>query len=261
MAVQDTGRVAGPYELGLWNSPDAIGPLIGFLERGGANEKRLAASAIRKLTERYRGECQAAVPALVACLEEPAPQVRQYALKALGTLRPGPDVLDRLQVVQDRDDRPYNRALARSILQQHPQQPASTDRNLRERPGSSATDPLTEKVERCLEAIGHLESDLHDNLDRLWDAEIDLADAQAGLVHAEQRLIVRGVEGRNETERRAQLAASLPREHQAVDEAERLLRFARREREEFRGALELVQQRLKALELLVQLRMVGSGHE
>lgn len=110
------------------------------------------------------------------------------------------------------------------------------------------------RLEGCLKALDILESDLQENLNRLWQAEDDLAEARLNLEHAEQKLIVRGVEGKNETERRAHLAATLPREREAVEDADRRLRAARREQEEFRNSLQLVQQRLKALELLVSLR-------
>ncbi len=62
----------GPYELGESSEESAIPRLINFLLYGRNNEKRLAASAIRKLTPKYPGRCQEAVPFLLANLKEPA---------------------------------------------------------------------------------------------------------------------------------------------------------------------------------------------
>ena len=115
-------------------------------------------------------------------------------------------------------------------------------------------DPLRLGIEGCLTALDVLEEDLKENLPRLWDAEDKVADARFCLEQAEQSLIVRGVDGKNEAERRARMAASLSLEHNAVELAESELRSARRSHDEYRETLNLVQQRLKALELLASLR-------
>lgn len=252
--MQTSQPTRSPFQLGLSNSPEAIPPLIEFLKNGRPNDRRLAASAIGKLSASHRAECQAAVPALVACLDDPEPQVRQNALKALAMLRLPPAILDRLKAVETGDDRPYNRELARAILQRFAQTPASSEPSPDGRAAPRPADPLSDRIEKCLEALSVLEADLHENLSHLWDAEDELADARLCLEHAEQKMIVRGIEGKNETERRARLAAALPRERDAVETADSHLRFARREQEEFRTSLTLLQQRLRALELLVALR-------
>jgi len=38
---------------------------------------------VRKLIPYCKDACEGAIPALLACMEDPAPQVRQYAIKAL----------------------------------------------------------------------------------------------------------------------------------------------------------------------------------
>jgi hypothetical protein len=242
----------GPYELGLSETSDAIPHLVDYLRGGGPNERRLAASAIRKLAARHRVECQAAVIPLIACLDDPGPQVRQYALKALSALQLTPEALERIRAVQADDDRAYNRDFAAAILRRYPGVREAVPQ-ASARPDSPPVDPLHLRIEKCLEALGMLEGDLQVNLGQLWEAEDELADARYRLERAEQELILRGVEGKNEAERRAHLTAALPRERERVDRAEHQHRAARREHEEFRTTLNLLQQRLKALELLVSL--------
>ena len=99
-----------------------------------------------------------------------------------------------------------------------------------------------------------LDEDLQSNLARIWEAEDEVAESRFRLEHAEQSMLASGVVGKNEAERRARLAVALPAERGAFEDAERGLRSARRDQEEYRGALALIQQRLKALELLVKLR-------
>ena len=65
-----------PYELGLSGSAEAIPFLVRHLRSGGANDRRLAASALRKLAVRHRNACQTAVAPLADLLAYPAPQVR-----------------------------------------------------------------------------------------------------------------------------------------------------------------------------------------
>ena len=105
-----------PYDLGLTGSPDAVAYLIRFLRAGASNEKRLAASALRKLIPYCKGACNQAVPALLSCLEDPAPQVRQYAVKTLAELDLPGDALELIKKVSDSDEKEYNRVAAREIL-------------------------------------------------------------------------------------------------------------------------------------------------
>ena len=75
-----------PFELGESNRKEAIHYLILYLATGNGNEKRLAASAISKLTENFKESCVLAVPYLLANLSHSMPQVRQYTLKSLNLL-------------------------------------------------------------------------------------------------------------------------------------------------------------------------------
>ncbi len=224
MSLHASDGVSSPYELGSSPAPDAVRTLIDYLWKGSINEKRLAASAIRKLATKRGEECQAAVPALVACLDEPGPQVRQYALKALEVLRLTPDAVGRIREVQANDDRAYNRDLATTILRREASATSRDEsRPVRQaKPGSR--EDVRHRIEACLDAIDILEEDLQDHLARLWDAENALADSRLRLEHAEQRLIVRGVDGKNEAERRARMAVTLTDEREAVENADRRLR-------------------------------------
>ena len=260
MTSETSERTLGPYELGLSNSPDAVGPLIDFLTGGRTNEKRLAASAIRKLAVKYREECQAAESPLLACLNDPGPQVRQYALKALSILRLAPKSLDRLRIVQDDDDRHDNRDLATAILRS---QASVMDKDATRTDGRAemgTQDAVQRRIEACLDALDILEEDLQENLSTLWEAEDVLADLRHDLERAEARLIARGVDGKNESERRARLAVALSSEREAAADAERRLRSARRQQQEYQDTLTLIQHRLKALELLVALRSAAEHH-
>lgn len=110
----------GPYELGESGEESAIPRLINFLLYGRNNEKRLAASAIRKLTPKYPDRCQEAVPFLLANLKEPANQVRQYTLKALLGLKVPSEEINLLNNIAMADAADYSRKLAARILwEQH----------------------------------------------------------------------------------------------------------------------------------------------
>jgi hypothetical protein len=105
-----------PYELGQTDDAGAMPYLIRYLYRGGPDERRLAASAIGKLAQRHREACAVAAVALLDCLDDPAPQVRQYALKALSLIPLPPEAISVLTLVRDSDEKPYNRAKAEAIL-------------------------------------------------------------------------------------------------------------------------------------------------
>ena len=106
----------GPYELGESGEESAIPKLISFLLYGKGNEKRLAASAIRKLIPKYPDRCQEAVPPLLASLKEPGNQVRQYTLKALLGLKVPSEAIGLLTNMATADVADYNRELAARIL-------------------------------------------------------------------------------------------------------------------------------------------------
>lgn len=115
MADNDLSALT-PYELGETGEARAVPYLIRHLYRGGPNERRLAASAIGKLARLHRDACAVAAVALLDCLEDPAPQVRQYALNTLGKLTLPPEAATLLVVIRDGDEKPYNREMAADIL-------------------------------------------------------------------------------------------------------------------------------------------------
>lgn len=117
-----------PYDLGLTGSPEALPYLIGYLKKGASNEKRLAASAVRKLIPYCKDACEGAIPALLACLEDPAPQVRQYAIKALAELDLPEEALELIKRVSQSDEKVYNRAVADEILKRRRASPRAATR-------------------------------------------------------------------------------------------------------------------------------------
>lgn len=129
MANDDLSKLA-PYELGETGDARAVPYLIRHLYRGGPNERRLAASAVGKLAQQHRAACEVAAVALLDCLDDPAPQVRQYALSALANVPLPPEAVILLTAIRDGDEKPYNRAAAAELLQSmaaadsHQQSPA-----------------------------------------------------------------------------------------------------------------------------------------
>lgn len=113
---------------------------------------------------------------------------------------------------------------------------------------------LEARIEGCLAALDTLDEDLRANVRALWEAEDRLADARGVLDTAERRLLLAGVEGRNEAERRARIADDTTPEREALAKAERLAGEARRDRDELAVVLDVVKARLAGLELLARLR-------
>lgn len=72
-----------PYELGESNKKEAIGYLKKYLENGTPNEKRLAASAVRKLLPLYKEECYLLKDILIKNINSDKPQIINYTLKTL----------------------------------------------------------------------------------------------------------------------------------------------------------------------------------
>lgn len=105
-----------PYELGETEAVEAIPYLIQYLNKGNGNEKRLAASAIRKLSEKYKNQCNDAVPYLLKNLQHMGPQVTQYSLKALLKLDIPKQSMDIIENIKKNDIKEYNRAIAQEIL-------------------------------------------------------------------------------------------------------------------------------------------------
>lgn len=105
-----------PYELGETESKEAINYLIYYLKEGNPNEKRLAASAIKKLSINYKEECRETIPYLINNLKDLGPQVRQYTLKALKELELDKKYLQHIMNIKEKDEKEYNRSLAEEIL-------------------------------------------------------------------------------------------------------------------------------------------------
>jgi DNA helicase II / ATP-dependent DNA helicase PcrA len=105
-----------PYELGESGREEAIRHLILYLSSGTANEKRLAASAINKLSVKYYNTCKKAVPFLVENLSDSHHQVRQYTLKALSKFQLTSAYLKMIKDIAQNDKTEYNRREARQIL-------------------------------------------------------------------------------------------------------------------------------------------------
>ncbi|MBM2850902.1 MAG: ATP-dependent helicase RecQ [Anaerolineales bacterium] len=112
-------RAARVHGWGESGSPESIPELIAALNDPDGTVRRLAASALGKL------QALAAVEPLLALLEcEPGPQVRQYAIKALGRIgdEQARAVLERIST--DSAEMEYNRVAAKVALNSLRRQPS-----------------------------------------------------------------------------------------------------------------------------------------
>ena len=107
-----------PFELGETGSLKAIPFLNKYLENGTINEKRLAASAIQKLSSKIRNDTSS-IPYLLKNLSLDAPQVRQYTLKALYSLSLNGISFGEIEKIAKADEKEYNRKLAKKILKKY----------------------------------------------------------------------------------------------------------------------------------------------
>jgi tetratricopeptide (TPR) repeat protein len=106
-----------PFELGVSNREEAIDYLIEYLSsKRSYEEKRLAASAISKLAQNFRKSCELTIPYLLANLSDPAPQLRQYVLKALSATNLPDDAIPKIRAIAQNDPKEYNRDIAENIL-------------------------------------------------------------------------------------------------------------------------------------------------
>jgi DNA helicase II / ATP-dependent DNA helicase PcrA len=109
-------RKMTPYDLGESGKEEAVKYLILYLSKGTPNEKRLAASAINKLSDKYKDACKQAVPFLVENLSASHPQVRQYTLKALAKFNLKEPQYRVIKDIALRDEAEYNRRAAKEVL-------------------------------------------------------------------------------------------------------------------------------------------------
>lgn len=106
-----------PFELGESSRKEAINYLIQHLYSNKSyDSKRTAASGIRKLASRFKDTCELAIPYLLNNLTDPAPQVRQYTLKALEVLTLPDSAIQTIKAVAENDPKDYNRVIAQTIL-------------------------------------------------------------------------------------------------------------------------------------------------
>jgi hypothetical protein len=110
-------KISHVVALGNSNDPSAIPELISFTNSENGNERRLAASALGKLA-RFKPDIYKAVDALENLLNDEKPQVRQYAMKALGKI--GMIREEKLQLIIDNPlEKGYNLALARNLIKKN----------------------------------------------------------------------------------------------------------------------------------------------
>ncbi len=120
-ALEDIGegvfsdeKISCVVALGNSNDPSAITELIDFTKSRNGNVRRLAASALGKLS-RVKPDIYKAVHALEILLEDEKPQVRQYAMKALGKI----GRIDKKQIesiINNPSEKTYNVSLANQLL-------------------------------------------------------------------------------------------------------------------------------------------------
>ncbi|MBU3227694.1 HEAT repeat domain-containing protein [Clostridium algidicarnis] len=97
-----------PYELGESGNVENIVHIIEYIKDGNINEKRLAASALRKMSVYYKEDCNKAIDYLMQNLNTTAPQLRQYSLKALKELDLSKEHLLILKKYIQKEDKQYN---------------------------------------------------------------------------------------------------------------------------------------------------------
>ena len=105
-----------PHELGESANIEALPYLIHYLESGSQDEKKLAASAVQKLSRDCKEECNQAIPALLTCLREDVPQTRHSAIKALERLDLPIEAVRSIQKLAKTDEKAYNRIAALDII-------------------------------------------------------------------------------------------------------------------------------------------------
>lgn len=121
-----------PYELGSTGLEDAIPYLIPFLEKGTNMQKKLAASAVAKLSRQHHSHCQSTVPFLLKNLACDDAQTRQYTLNALKNFKLPEGATAILEDIAHNDDKEYNRKCAFKLIGKRPLQRASSSHPVRQ---------------------------------------------------------------------------------------------------------------------------------
>ena len=103
--------------LGKSNDPAVISKIIEFTRSSNGNERRLAASALGKLAK-FKPEIYKAVEPLEGLLEDEKPQVRQYALNALGRIGTVNEKIITELIIKKPHEKDYNISKAESLLKE-----------------------------------------------------------------------------------------------------------------------------------------------
>jgi hypothetical protein len=143
--VLETSEVSDPkasiqhiVELGETGSSASLPELIAALKSENGNARRLAASALGKI-----GNAQAVQPLMDLLATEKMPQVRQYAVKALGSIR-DPRAMNLLTKISvDENEMSYTRDSARIALQQFYGKTPLANNGLTSDTSTPATSPIT----------------------------------------------------------------------------------------------------------------------
>jgi hypothetical protein len=113
---KDEKPTLSPIVIGENQLIDHLDDLIWYLSFGSNNEKRLAASAINKLSSKFKDKCAQIVPFLLRALGEESPQVRQYSLNALSNFSLAYSERLFLENFLLNEEKEYNRKIAERIL-------------------------------------------------------------------------------------------------------------------------------------------------
>ncbi|MEA2051308.1 MAG: HEAT repeat domain-containing protein [Euryarchaeota archaeon] len=102
-----------PWVLGEAKDPKNIPKLIEFTKSGNGNERRLAASALEKLSN-FKPQIYKAVPHLIWLLVDDKSEIRQYSAKALGKMGSEEAIPYLKQLLND--EKPYVRKAANGAI-------------------------------------------------------------------------------------------------------------------------------------------------
>lgn len=106
----------GVVKLGNSGKKDAIPFIEKYLLSDKMNDKRLAASAINKLCDKFEEECRVYKNILLENLKCDAPQVRQYTLKALSKMVLTFSDFEYLVTIYKKEEKDYNKELIEDII-------------------------------------------------------------------------------------------------------------------------------------------------